>query len=147
MPAGHPLATQRLVIGHVAICRGCCCGNTDRGKPAVPVEWLKKEWRERGLLKDIQLTISGCLGPCDLFNVVTVSTSSGTRWLGRIRHLDEYRAIVDWASLCKSAGTVLALPDMFTRCEFDPFRPPLLCHGRSASISPDVTAEQTDAGA
>src|SRR2546429_8222285 len=27
----------------------------------------------RGLLKRVQLTISGCLGPCDLPNVVTVS--------------------------------------------------------------------------
>jgi hypothetical protein len=37
-----PLTTKRLVHGHVAVCRGCCCGNTANGKPAVPVEWLKK---------------------------------------------------------------------------------------------------------
>src|SRR5579864_7016291 len=58
-----PLTTKRLVLGHVSVCQGCCCGNTANGKPAVPVEWLKKEWRARGLLKRIQLSISGCLGP------------------------------------------------------------------------------------
>src|SRR3984893_16566915 len=62
----HALATKRLVIGHLTVCQGCCCGNTENGRPPVPVDWLKKEWRARGLLKRVQLTISGCLGPCDL---------------------------------------------------------------------------------
>src|SRR6184192_457387 len=62
MPADttHPLATKRLVIGHLTVCQGCCCGNTENGRPPVAVEWLKKEWRSRGLLKRVQLTISGC---------------------------------------------------------------------------------------
>src|SRR5450759_5278295 len=65
------LTTKRLVLGHVSVCQGCCCGNTANGNAAVPVEWLKNEWRARGLLKRIQLSISGCLGPCDVPNVVT----------------------------------------------------------------------------
>lgn len=28
-------------------------GDTERGRPAVPVEWLKSEWRTRGLLKRV----------------------------------------------------------------------------------------------
>jgi hypothetical protein len=60
------LQTKRQVIGHVVMCSGCCCGKTERGKPEVPVEWLKAQWKARGLLKNIQLSISGCLGPCDL---------------------------------------------------------------------------------
>jgi cobaltochelatase CobN len=70
----HPLTTKRLVIGQVSVCFGCCCGRTDRGKPEVPVEWLKAEWRRRGLPKNIQLSICGCLGPCDVANVVKVDT-------------------------------------------------------------------------
>ncbi len=120
--AAHRLKTTRLVIGHVSMCRGCCCGDTDRGKPEVPVDWLKKEWRQRGLLKNIQLTISGCLGPCDLPNVVTISNASGCVWLGNIRHLHQYRSLVDWASRSKAAGKLLPLPEEFANLRFDPFR-------------------------
>jgi cobaltochelatase CobN len=86
------LTTKRLVPGHVSVCQGSCCRNTANGKPAVPVEWLKKEWRARGLLKRIQLSISGCLGPCDVPNVVTISNESGTLWLGQITEFIQYRA-------------------------------------------------------
>jgi hypothetical protein len=92
------LVTKRLVIGHVTVCQGWCCGNIANGRPPVPVDWLEKEWRARGLLKRAQLTISGCLGPCDLPNVVTISDDSGTQWLGGITEFDQYLAIVDWRS-------------------------------------------------
>jgi hypothetical protein len=39
------------------------CGNVERGLREVPVEWLKSEWRRRGPLKRVQLTIIGCVGP------------------------------------------------------------------------------------
>src|SRR5579862_3329861 len=73
-----PLKTKRLIIGQITVCRGCCCGNVERGLPEVPVEWLKNEWRKRGLLKRVQLTISGCVGPCDVPNVIVVTSSSGS---------------------------------------------------------------------
>ena len=120
--SGDVLKTKRLVIGQISMCRGCCCGNTDRGKPEVPVEWLKVEWRRMGLLKNVQLTISGCLGPCDLSNVVTISDFSGSIWLGNIRHLYQYQALVDWAFDSKVAGRLLPLPEEFADCRFDPFR-------------------------
>ncbi len=56
--------------------------------------WLTKEWRDRELLKNIQLTISGCLGPCDLPNVVIISDASGSVGLGNIRHLYQDRSLV-----------------------------------------------------
>ena len=58
--ADYPLTTKRVVVGQVSVCFGCCCGDVTRDKPEVPVEWLKQEWRMRGLLKNIQLSISGC---------------------------------------------------------------------------------------
>jgi cobaltochelatase CobN len=117
-----PLTTKRLVLGQVAVCIGCCCGNTANGKPAVPVDWLKKEWRARGLLKQIQLTISGCLGPCDVPNVVTISNENGTRWLGRITEFHQYRALVDWAASSRDAGELLPLPSEFHEHALHPFR-------------------------
>jgi hypothetical protein len=116
-----PLTTKRLVLGHVSVCRGCCCGNTANGRPAVPVEWLKNEWRASGLLKRIQLTISGCLGPCDVPNVVTISNGGGTRWLGGITELSQYRTLLQWAIASRDAGTLLALPNQFHEHCLHPF--------------------------
>jgi cobaltochelatase CobN len=118
------LTTKRLVLGHVSVCQGCCCGNTANGKPAVPVEWLKKEWRARGLLKRIQLSISGCLGPCDIPNVVTISNEIGTQWLGGITEFNQYRALLDWAVSSRDAGELLPLPREFRDHTLHPFRNP-----------------------
>jgi cobaltochelatase CobN len=116
------LTTKRLVIGHVAVCQGCCCGNTANGKPPVPVDWLKTEWRARGLLKRVQLSISGCLGPCDVPNVVTISNEAGTQWFGEITEFAQYQAIVDWASRSRDAGKLLPLPKEFHQHTLRPFR-------------------------
>ena len=118
----HPLSTKRLVIGQVSVCIGCCCGQTDRGKPAVPVEWLKTEWRRLGLLKNIQLTISGCLGPCDVANVVLISTAEENIWLGNIDLCEYYREIVEWAARSKAAGQMLPLSQGLLEHRLDPFR-------------------------
>ena len=116
------LQTKRQVIGHVVMCSGCCCGKTERGKPEVPVEWLKQEWRARGLLKNIQLSISGCLGPCDLPNVVSVSSPNESVWLGNVNRFEQYEALVYWASESHAAGTLLPLPAEFETLRFIPFR-------------------------
>jgi len=118
----HPITTKRLVIGQVSICLGCCCGQTERGKPDVPVEWLKTEWRRLGLLKNIQLTISGCLGPCDVPNVVLIATPEENVWLGNIEHLEQYREIVEWAMRSKTAGRALPLSQALLSHRLNPFR-------------------------
>ena len=117
----YPLKTKRLVVGQVTICRGCCCGDTERGRPEVPVEWLKNEWRKRGLLKRVQLTISGCVGPCDVANVVVITRPSGTEWLGNIAEVEQYRSLLEWAVRCRDAGEMLALPSEFHGCRISPF--------------------------
>lgn len=104
------------------MCSGCCCGVVSRGKPEVPVEWLKREWRSRGLLKNIQLTISCCLGPCDLTNVVKVEGPGSEVWLGNIRHFEQYSALVEWAAVSKIAGALTPLPEAFEPHRFNPFR-------------------------
>jgi cobaltochelatase CobN len=117
----YPLKTKRLVVGQITICRGCCCGNTERELPGVPVEWLKNEWRKRGLLKRVQLTISGCVGPCDVPNAVVVTSSAGTEWLGRIAKFEQYRSLLEWAVRCRDAGEMLVLPPEFHGCRITPF--------------------------
>jgi cobaltochelatase CobN len=117
------MQTKRVLVAQVALCRGCCCGAVEKGNPEVPVEWMKDEWKKRGLKRSIQLTISGCLGPCDLSNVITISDASGSVWLGNIRNMHQYQALVDWASQSKVAGVLLPLPDELATSQFDPFRP------------------------
>ena len=109
------------MIGQVTICNGCCCGNSERGLPAVPVEWLKKEWKSRGLLKRIQLTVSGCVGPCDVPNVLVITTSAGTEWFGNITQFEQYRDLLEWAARCNDASRILALPREFESLRTDPF--------------------------
>jgi hypothetical protein len=118
------LTTKRIVLGHVSVCQGCCCGNVANGRPDVPAEWLKKEWRARGLLKRIQLSISGCLGPCDVPNLVTISNEDGTQWLGGITEFYQYRDLLEWAVLSRDAGELLPLPDEFRKHTLHPFRRP-----------------------
>jgi hypothetical protein len=54
-----------IVVGQIRTCRGCCAANVERGLREVPVAWLKSEWRRRGPLKRVQLTISGCVGAAE----------------------------------------------------------------------------------
>jgi hypothetical protein len=104
------LTTKRKVIAQVFVCLGCCCGQVERGRPAVPSDWLKAEWRKRGLLKRVQLTISGCLGPCDVPNVVAIVTQTKTVWLGNISGRDQYELLLDWASRGKDLGCAAEIP-------------------------------------
>ena len=116
-----PLATKRKILAHVTICRGCCCGAVEKGKAAVPVEWMKEEWKGRGLKKRIQLTVSGCLGPCDISNVVSISSTEGAVWLGRLGDFSDYAALLEWASSSNDSGRLLALPLQLSTLRFNPF--------------------------
>ena len=116
------LPAKRQVIGQVLMCCGCCCGDVERGKPEVPVEWLKSEWRKRGLLKDIDLSFSGCLGPCEFTNVISVSDATGSVWLGQIEHRTQYLDLLDWASQSKAAGKMLPLSAALEARRFHRFR-------------------------
>ena len=122
MPQAKTLTTKRLVIGQVLVCQGCCCGAVERGRPEVPAEWLKAEWRRRGLLKRLQLTISGCLGPCDVPNVVVVASETSTEWYGNVEGHEMYRDILDWASASVGANRLLDMPKSFAGHSIQPFR-------------------------
>lgn len=88
----------------------------------MPSEWLKEEWRKRGLLKRFQLTVSGCVGPCDVPNVVVLNSEFGSQWLGNIRDFNQYRSLVEWAGRSVEAGHLLELPREFKECLIEPWR-------------------------
>jgi cobaltochelatase CobN len=121
-PVTH-LRSKRQVVGNVTICSGCCCGNVQRHKPEVPVDWLKEEWKMRGLRRTLQLTISRCLGPCDLANVVRISGHEFDMWLGQLSTLAQYEHLLAWAALSASAARIVSLPCELTPLQFDAFVP------------------------
>lgn len=120
---GVPISTQRnQVLGQLIFCEGCCCGRTDRGFPAWPREFIKSRWKELKLNASIQLTISGCLGPCDVANVVCMMPASGPAvWLGGISELTRYTELVDWAIACQRERRLLDLPSSLMPHRFDRF--------------------------
>ena len=93
-----------------------------KNRPAVPADWLKEEWRKRGLLKRFQLTVSGCVGPCDLPNVVVVNSQTGSQWLGHITEFNQYRSLLEWAVRSVDAGHLLELPREFKDHLMEPWR-------------------------
>lgn len=114
---------KRPMLAQISVCQGCCCGKTEKGRPAVPVDWLKREWKVRGLLKRVHLTITGCLGPCDIPNVVSISSSEGTLWLALLDSQNHYDMLAGWAETSKDADRLLPLPEALRVHAFNPYRP------------------------
>ena len=117
-------STIRVVLAQVLVCNGCCCGRVDRGRPEVPVDWLKAEWKKQGLLKRVQLTITACLGPCDIANAVAIVHRAGSIWLGGIKTREEYQALIDWAVLSRDSVRLEPFPpQLAARVVPPPFLP------------------------
>jgi (2Fe-2S) ferredoxin len=116
------LTTKRMALAQLVFCQGCCCGRTDRGKPELPVEQLKEIWNGEKLNRTVQLTISGCLGPCDLPNVALVMLPEGNVWLGGMEGEKVYEALATWARSCHAEGRVLPLPEELESLRFERFQ-------------------------
>lgn len=61
-------------------CSGCCCGDVERGYAPVPVDTFKQEWLRRRLRRIVHMTKGGCLGPCELANVVSLVFDGRAVW-------------------------------------------------------------------
>lgn len=117
-----PLRTRRQPLAQIILCQGCCCGHTERGLPEVPVTWLKEIWKKEKLNKYVQLTISGCLGPCDLPNVCCIQTPSEQVWYGRLSSREDYAVLLRWAQHCRAQGHVLPWPQELEHLRFERWR-------------------------
>ena len=76
----------RVQDGQLFVCNGCCCGRTDKGFPALPLAEFKQQWKNRGMRRRFHLTISGCLGPCPLANVILIQIHGRSIWFHSINH-------------------------------------------------------------
>lgn len=91
---------KNIHLGQILICRGCCCGNVKKENPEVPWNWLAKLWNESGLNAHIQLSLTGCLGPCERANVVAIQHPNRQHWFGGLETRDDYQQLLiigkDW---------------------------------------------------
>ena len=102
----------------VIVCNGCCCGNLEKGYDEVPTEFLDQAWVENKLAEKVQLTISGCLGPCSMRNVVLLKRENSLTWLGGLSGEEDYESVVNWA--CEYSGSEVEadLPEELQELEF-----------------------------
>jgi cobaltochelatase CobN len=119
---GPRLRSRRRPLAQIILCQGCCCGQTGRGLPVVPLDWLKPLWKAEKLNKAVQLTVSGCLGPCDLPNVCCVNTPEGQTWYGRLTTREDYAVLLAWARRCRERGELLPLPGELEHLRFTPWQ-------------------------
>jgi hypothetical protein len=122
LEAIQEIQIKRPMLAQVNVCNGCCCGQTQKGRPEVPLLWLKSEWKRRGLLKRVHLSISGCLGPCDVANVVMITNCHGTLWLANLNSQYHYDLLADWAEQSKDADQLQPLPQALRSKSFSPYR-------------------------
>ena len=116
------LATARgRILGQIVFCEGCCCGRTERGFKPLPRDWIKQQWKDEKLNKSVQLTISGCLGPCDLANVFCVISPKGMQWFGGLQEQWQYDLLLDWANASRDEGVLIELPAELNRHQFERF--------------------------
>ena len=120
---GAPLQTRRSdVLGQLIFCEGCCCGRVDRGFPELPKDLIKQRWKAAKLNDTIQLTISGCLGPCDVANVACICSADGElTWLGALGELWHYETLIAWAERCQFERQLLPLPASLLPYRFERF--------------------------
>jgi cobaltochelatase CobN len=100
----------RIQDGHLFVCQGCCCGRTDKGFPPLPLDEFKRQWKERGIRRRFHLTISGCLGPCPLANVVLIVFRGRSVWLHSINSPDDVDLIYSYVECMLRAECYLDPP-------------------------------------
>jgi cobaltochelatase CobN len=102
----------RVQDGHLFVCNGCCCGRTEKGFPALPLEEFKRQWKGRGIRRRFHLTISGCLGPCPLANVVLILFRGRSVWFHSINNPSDVGLLYDYVERM-----------LLAECYLDPPRP------------------------
>ncbi len=129
---------------HLSYCfTGCCCGRTERGYAAVPVDTFKDEWLRRKLRNVVHLTKAGCLGPCALANVASLVFDGRAVWFHSVNTPWHVRLIYDYIETMVRADRFLAPPTELTEYVFNYYdwdvRPR---EAAAAPAPPDETGRQ-----
>ena len=105
---------------HLFVCaKGCCCGRTDRGHAAVPIDFYKQQYKQRKLRQAMQLSMNGCLGPCAMANAVLLVFDGRPIWFQSINHEPQIVAIFDYVEQMLAADSYLPPPAELAEYVFD----------------------------
>ncbi|ADW70814.1 cobaltochelatase subunit CobN [Granulicella tundricola] len=105
---------------HLSYCSlGCCCGITERGYAAVPVDVYKEEWLKRKIRNDVHLTQGGCLGPCALANVVSLVFDQKSIWFHSVNGPWLVRQIYDYIDAMLAADRFIQPPSELSEYVFN----------------------------
>jgi cobaltochelatase CobN len=109
----------RILDGQLFVCNGCCCGRTEKGFPSLPLDAFKIQWKRRGMRRRFHLTISGCLGPCPLANVVLLQLQGRSLWFHSINHAADVDLIYNYVEQTLQGEPDLQLPATLAERQFD----------------------------
>ncbi len=132
------LKLSRVVEGHLLVCKGCCCGNTERGKPSVPIDRFKKEWRDRDIWPRLHLTIAGCLGPCAVANVVLLMYQGTTVWFHSINSDDDVVRIYQYVDHLLAIGRFAVPTGSLAQKVFQRYTTDALCAFNGSSSCEEI---------
>jgi cobaltochelatase CobN len=105
---------------HLTYCyTGCCCGITERGYAAVPVDVYTQEWLDRKIRNQVHLTKGGCLGPCALANVVSLVFDGRSIWFHSVNSPWQVRQIFDYIDAMLAADRFLQPPPELSEFVFN----------------------------
>jgi nitrile hydratase accessory protein len=116
--ADGALKRIRIQDGHLFVCKGCCCGQTEKGFPPLPLEEFKHQWKKRGIRRRFHLTISGCLGPCALANVILIQFHGQSVWLHSINSPEDVSLIYAYVEQMLAGESYLDPPAALARRHF-----------------------------
>ena len=118
---GEPINVFRRP-GQLFVCAtGCCCGHTERGHAAVPLELYHNEWARRRIRHKVHLSLGGCLGPCALSNVVLLLYAGHEIWFHSVTGDEQVIAIYDYIESMVRADRYLPPPPALAPQVFDVF--------------------------
>jgi cobaltochelatase CobN len=105
---------------HLTYCyTGCCCGITERGYAAVPVDVYKEEWLKRKIRNDVHLTKGGCIGPCALANVASLVFDGRSIWFHSVNSEWHVRQIFEYIDSMLKADRFLQPPAELVEYSFN----------------------------
>jgi cobaltochelatase CobN len=105
---------------HLTYCyTGCCCGITERGYAAVPVDVYKDEWLKRKIRNEVHLTKGGCIGPCALANVASLVFDGKSIWFHSVNSEWHVRQIFEYIDSMLKADRFMQPPAELSEYAFN----------------------------